>query len=200
MINENFIYLGILISSIGSISYVVDTFKGRVKPNRVSFFLWALAPFIAFFSEIKQGVGIQSLLTFFVGFWSVLVLLASFANKKAEWKLTSFDLICGALSLLGLVLWMVTKVGNIAIIFSILADGLAALPTIKKSFYFPETETIWPYLTGLIYSGITILTIKTWSFAYFGFPIYLFFVNLILTFLIQLNFKKVFKKKRKKSP
>ncbi|MEK7096738.1 MAG: hypothetical protein AAB859_00300, partial [Patescibacteria group bacterium] len=69
MINENFIYLGILLNSIGSISYIIDTVKGKVKPNRVTFFLWALAPLIIFFSEIKQGVGMQSLLAFVVGFW-----------------------------------------------------------------------------------------------------------------------------------
>lgn len=193
MINENFIYVGVLLSSIGVISYIIDIFKGKVKPNRVSYFLWALAPMIAFFSEIKQGVGIQSLLTFFVGFWSLLVLLASFANKKAYWQITTFDLICGALSVLGLILWLVTKVGNIAIVFSIIADGLAGLPTIKKSYYFPKTENVWPYFAGVIYSAITLLTIKTWNFAQYGFPAYLLVVNIILTSFIQFDFKKVFR-------
>jgi hypothetical protein len=163
MINENFIYVGVLLTSIATISYLIDTLKGKVKPNRVSFFLWALAPMIAFFSEIKQGVGIQSLLTFFVGFWSVVIFLASFANKKAYWQITRFDIVCGVLSLFGLILWLVTKVGNVAIIFSIMADGLAALPTIRKSFHFPETENVWPYFAGVIYSAITLLTIKNWK-------------------------------------
>lgn len=193
MINENFIYLGILLNSVGSISYIIDTVKGKVKPNRVTFFLWALAPLIIFFSEIKQGVGMQSLLAFVVGFWPLLMLLASFVNKKAEWKITKFDIICGGLSLLGLVLWLVTKIGNIAIIFGIMADFLAALPTIKKSYYFPKTETIWPYFTGAIYAGITLLTIKIWNFPHYAFPIYLFIANTILVVFIQFDFKKLIK-------
>ena len=195
MINENFIYLGILLNSIGSISYIIDTVKGKVKPNRVTFFLWALAPLIIFFSEIKQGVGMQSLLAFVVGFWPLLTLLASFVNKKAEWKITKFDIICGILSLVGLVLWLITKVGNIAIIFGIIADLLAALPTIKKSYYYPKTETIWPYFSGAIYAGITILTIKTWNFPHYAFPIYLFIANIILAALIQFDFKKLIRMK-----
>jgi hypothetical protein len=191
MINENFIYLGILLNSIGSISYIIDTVKGKVKPNRVTFFLWALAPLIIFFSEVKQGVGIQALLAFVVGFWPLLTLLASFTNKKAEWRITKFDIICGILSLMGFILWLVTKVGNIAIIFSIMADGLAALPTVKKSYQYPETENVWIYFTGAIYAGITILTIKTWNFPHYAFPVYLFATNTLLAVLIQFDFKKL---------
>lgn len=190
MINENFIYLGILLNSIGSVSYIIDTVKGKVKPNRVTFFLWALAPLIAFASEVKQGVGVQALLAFVVGFWPLLTLIASFTNKKAIWKITRFDVICGILSLLGLVLWLVTKVGNIAIIFSILADGLASLPTIKKSYEYPETENGWIYSSGALYAGITLLTVKVWNFPHYGFPIYLFVVNFILAMLIRFDFKK----------
>jgi len=51
-----------------------------------------------------------------------------------------FDLICGILSLVGLVLWMITKVGNVAIFFSIVADGLAAVPTLVKAYKYPDTE------------------------------------------------------------
>lgn len=180
-----------MLNSIGSVSYIIDTVKGKVKPNRVTFFLWALAPLIAFASEVKQGVGVQALLAFVVGFWPLLTLIASFTNKKAVWKITRFDVICGILSLLGLVLWLVTKVGNIAIIFSILADGLASLPTIKKSYEYPETENGWIYSSGALYAGITLLTIKVWNFPHYGFPIYLFVVNFILAMLIRFDFKKL---------
>ncbi len=104
MLNQNFVMVGAIIATIGSLSYLTDTVKGKVKPNRVSFLLWSLAPLIAFFAELKQGVGIQSLLTFVVGILPLTIFAASFVNKKAEWKLTRFDLTCGALSLVGLIL------------------------------------------------------------------------------------------------
>lgn len=195
MINENFMYFGIVLNSIGMISYIIDTVKGRVKPNRVTFFLWGLAPMIAFASEITQGVGLQSLLTFSVGFWPILTLIASFLNKKSYWKITKFDMACGALSLIGLILWLVTKIGNIAIIFSILADLFAALPTIKKSYDNPETETIWPYFSAVIMTLITLLTIKKWDLPHYAFPVYILIVNIILTAFIKFDFKKLLKTK-----
>src|SRR2546421_3007943 len=155
MINQNFVILGAIIAAAGSFSYLIDTMKGKVKPNRVSFLLWSLAPLIAFVAEIKQGVGLQSLMTFIVGFLPLTIFVASFVNKKAEWKLTRFDLSCGALSLMGLLLWYIAKSGNVAIVFSILADGLAALPTVVKAFSFPETENGWPYFTSTISAAIT---------------------------------------------
>lgn len=85
MISENFVILGAIIATLGGIEYLVGTFKGKVKPNRVTFFLWSLTAFIAFFAQIKQGVGIQSLLAFLGGLISLLILLASFLNKKAYW-------------------------------------------------------------------------------------------------------------------
>jgi hypothetical protein len=36
MINQNFVILGAIIAAIGSLSYLIDTVKGKVKPNRVS--------------------------------------------------------------------------------------------------------------------------------------------------------------------
>jgi hypothetical protein len=190
MINQNFVILGAIIAAAGSLSYLIDTLKGKVKPNRVSFLLWSLAPLIAFFAEIKQGVGIQALMTFVVGFLPLTIFIASFVNKKAEWKLTGFDLICGALSIVGLVLWYITKSGNIAIIFSILADGLAALPTIVKSFNYPETESAWPYFASTISAILTLLTVKVWNLANIGFPLYIILITLVIFSLVQFKLGK----------
>ena len=194
MISESYIYLGVFLTEIANISYFIDTIKGKIKPNRVSFFLWALAPAIAFFSQIQQGVGLQSLLTFIVGFNCTIIFFATFVNKKSYWKLTKFDFICGFLSIIGLVLWLVTKIGNVAIIFSILADGIACLPTIRKSYLDPKSENIWPYVTTLITAVITLLSIRIWSFANSSFSIYLIIVNLMIIPLIAFDFRKLLKK------
>jgi len=100
--------------------------------------------------------------------------------KKAEWKLTRFDVICGILSLIGLALWLITKVGNIAILFSIVADALAALPTLVKAYKYPETEIAWPWLATCIGIVLTLLTLKELTFANSGFIIYIFIINLMI--------------------
>ncbi len=185
MLDQNFVILAVLINAIGGLNYLIATLKGRVKPNRVSWFLWAVAPLIAFTAEIEQGVGIQSLMTFTVGFNPLLIFLASFVNKKAEWKIRRIDIACGIASMLGLVLWYTTKVGDIAIIFSIMADGLASIPTVIKSYYHPETEKYLVFLCGGISAAITLLTVSTWNLANYGFPLYILVINTIIVFIIK---------------
>ena len=73
MLSQNFVIIGTVIGAVGSIAYLVDTVKGKVKPNRVSFLLWSIAPLIAFAAQIKQGVGLESLMTFSAGFLPLTV-------------------------------------------------------------------------------------------------------------------------------
>lgn len=190
MINPNFVFVGVGLQFVGGLSYLVDTVKGKIKPNKVSWLLWSIAPLIAFFAEINQGVGIQALTTFIVGFVPLLVFIASFVNKQAEWRLTRFDIVCGALSLMGLALWLITRVGNVAILFSIVADGLAAIPTIIKSYNEPETENDLVYLFGVVNAAIGLLVIETWNFQHYAFPLYLLILCSILVLLIRFRLGK----------
>jgi hypothetical protein len=185
MINENFIFLGAAFSLAGCLKYVVETIRGNAKPNRVTWLLWGVVPMIAFASEISQGVGLPSLLTFMVGFGPLLVFAASFVNKQAEWKLGRFDIVCGALSVLGVVLWLTTDSPNLAIVFSIAADLLAALPTLVKAYRFPETENGMAFLGGAANGAITLLALQEWTFAHYAFPLYIFLLSGSLFLLIQ---------------
>lgn len=165
--------------------------RGGVKPNRVTWFLWSIIPFIAFSAQINQGVGLQSLTTFMTGFIPLLIFLASFLNKKSYWKIGRLDIVCGVLSMTGILLWLITKTGNTAIIFAIIADGLAAIPTIAKSYHAPQTEDYKIFLFGAISALLTLLTIKVWDFSYFAWPIYILAFNLLLTLLIKFKLGKL---------
>lgn len=186
MINDNFVYLGALLSLTGSLNYVWNTIQGKTKPNRVTWFLWALAPLVAFAAMLGEGVSFKaSLMTFMVGFGPLLVFLSSFVNKNSVWKLTRFDMICGLLSLVGVIAWFVTRTGEVAILFSIVADGLALLPTLRKSFEDPESESDLVFLFASINAAITLLAVKTWDFNHVGFPLYILAACGILYILIR---------------
>jgi len=84
MLNRNFIIVGALIGAAGSAAYLIDTVKGKAKPNRVSFLMLSIAPLIAFFAQINQGVGLEALMTFSTGFLPFTVFITSFINKQSE--------------------------------------------------------------------------------------------------------------------
>lgn len=190
MINEKFVLVGALLNIIGSSTYAWNTFKGKTKPNRVTWFLWALAPLIAFAAQLNKGVGLQVLMTFMVGFGPLLVFTASFLNKKAFWKITRLDIVCGTLSVVALILWAITGEGNIAIALSIAADLLAGVPTLIKSYNEPETEHPDVFRNGALSAAITLLTIKTWTFANYGFALYILLICITLYSLIRFKLGK----------
>jgi hypothetical protein len=192
MLHQNFIYFGFLLNMVGTVSYIVHTLQGKTKPNRVTWFMWALAPAVALSAQLSEGVGLQALLTFAVGFGPFLIFLASFVNRKSYWKLTPFDIGCGILSFAGLVFWIATRHAEIAIIFAILADAFAALPTIVKSWRDPETESYLAFLLSGVNALITVLTIKHLTISEASFAIYILLANALLFVLIRFQLGKKF--------
>ena len=179
MLNQNFVILGGLINLAGISRYVIDTVNGSTKPNRATWLLWAIIPFIAFSAELKQGVGLLSIMTLVIGVGPLIVFLSSFADRKSYWKLDNFDKACGVLAFLAIVAWLVTSNGDLAIVLSMLAHFLACVPTLIKAYKKPETESSVVYMTGVASTGITLLTIKYWDFASFGFPLYIMLISIV---------------------
>jgi hypothetical protein len=185
VIDVHFVFLGAAISLVGSLLYARDTFRGLTQPNRVTWVLWTIAPMLAFVAEIRQGVGLQSLMTFSVGFGPLIVLCASFANKNAVWKIGPFDIACGVASCLGLLLWLISSNNTVALASFMAADALAGLPTVVKSWKAPETESVNSYLGAFISALLTLATVTTWTSAEVAFPIQIAVFNTIQITLIS---------------
>lgn len=183
MLPEYFAIVGAIIASVGGISYLIDTIRGKVKPNRVTWILWGLFPLITFAAQRSEGVGGLSWVSFAAAFTPLLIFAASFLNSKAYWKTEVVDYYCLAFGLVGIALWAVTKNANLAILFSILADLSAGIPTIRKSYTHPHTES-WKAF-GLVLAGFTVslLSIHEWTFANYAFVVYLVLINVLLTAL-----------------
>lgn len=172
MIAQLLILIGIAVNGIGTLSYVIGTLQGKIRPNRVTFFVWSIAPFVAFLAQVSKGVGVQSWMTLSVSIFPLSVFAAALINRRAYWKLNARDLACGALSLVGLALWYITKEGNIALLFSVLSEGLATLPTVLKAYSHPDTEQAWPWMASVISGVLTLVTITSWDLAHFVFPLF----------------------------
>lgn len=186
MIPEYFATVGAVVNIVGSLAYAWATLRGKTKPNRVTWLLWSLAPTVAFMTEINDGKSLWvAITTLSAGLGPFMVLLASFTNKSAYWKATTFDYICGAASVVAFGFFMSWKVGGAgsslaALSLSILADVLAGLPTIVKSYLRPQTEHYSAYLLGAIGMGMTLLAIQDWNFLNYGFPATILVSNTVI--------------------
>jgi hypothetical protein len=172
VINENWIYLGTAIGAAGAAIYLRDTLRGTTQPNRVTWLLWAVAPLLAAAVALNGGAGLRALPTFMVGFMPLLIFIASFHNSASVWKVRRMDYACGAVSVIGTVVWLVTRNGVLAISAAIAADFLAGVPTLMKSWTHPQTETVHSYIGALISMVVLLLTVDQWTFDVVAFPLF----------------------------
>src|SRR3990167_1069088 len=186
------VIVGALVNIFGSWFYIKRTLRGVTKPNRVTYIIWALAPMVAFAAAISDGVGWAALPVFISGFIPFLILLASFVNKNAYWKISRFDYACGTISILALVFWRMTGYPAVAVLLAIVSDALASLPTVIKSWRFPETE-YWSWYAGAVVGAASaFFVVESFTFTIVAFPIYLIVVcGIILAgiFRKQLRFQ-----------
>ena len=71
------VIVGAIVNLTGAISYIKETLKGNTKPNKVTWLLWAIAPLIATFAALSDGVRLSVLPIFMSGFGPLLVFIAS---------------------------------------------------------------------------------------------------------------------------
>ena len=184
VLNPNFVYLAVALAIVGSGNYVRQTWRGNTQPHRVTWTLWALEGILAFIVEVQAHVGIASFMTLTLGTIPCLVLVASFRNAHAVWKIDRIDVACGVLSLAGMVFWALVNAPTVALVSFVAADFVAALPTYRKSWSSPKSETASAFIFGSVNCGITIFTLKHITTAGALFPGMIFFTDAVLSVLI----------------
>ena len=156
----------------GGYAYFRDTLAGRTKPNRVSWFLWALAPLVSFSAAFSVDADIWASVRVLVGgVVPAVIFLGSFVNRKSYWKLTWFDWFCGGLSLTALLFWQLASSPLIAVLLATAANTFASIPTFIKAWNFPETETRLTFITSFLSAVLIIPAIPVWNVANSAFQI-----------------------------
>ena len=184
MFPSEIIYFGAGLQFIGIVFYLRSIYKDVAKPNLVSWLIWALAPLIGTYFLVKAGAGLSALPVFMAGFGPFLVIIFATYRGNAFWKLRAFDLYCGVLSLLALIIYILTRNLGISIFFAIMSDFLACVPTVLKSWHFPETESPLIYFFALVSNSLGLLALKYWSFSTAAFSIFMILQCVVILFSI----------------
>lgn len=135
---------------------------------------------IAFAAQLQENVGASAWMTFALGVSPLIVFIISLFKSRSSSHFTIFNIGCGVLAIIGVVMWRVTDNPLLAIVFSIFADACASIPTIIKSYRQPASEYALPYMLSIVSMIITLLTITNWHLASFAFPLYMFIINMVI--------------------
>ena len=156
------VLVGALCSIVFGSVYLIATIQGKAQPNKVTWLLWAVSPLISVVATIAAtGFDWSILPVFMAGFMPLLVFIASMFNKSAYWELSFLDYLCGIVAIFAIIIWRLTDDPILAIIFSILSDAIASIPTLRKAWLYPNTEAPVYYIGGVISSTSAILAATT---------------------------------------
>ena len=177
--------LGGILAVVGPIPYIRDTLKGNTRPNQVSWFIWVILLVIALTSQIASG-GKDSLLFIYGDLIGTGIILSlSFFRGERKWHWVDRWSLVGAG--LGLLLWYVFNAPVLALAMTIFIDFCGAIPTLRKSFMNPESETLSTWLivgTGALFSTLAVGELNITLLIY---PLYLMLINFGIAFAIELG-------------
>jgi hypothetical protein len=92
--------------------------------------------------------------------------------------------LCGLISLTGMILWLAFKDVGYLVALVIFSDALASVPTYRKAIKCAGSESWVPYAGLTAGSGITLLTVHNWTVGSCAFAVYLVMLGLSLTLVV----------------
>ena len=177
--------------AISILPYIISIFRGTVKPNRVSWFIWSIIGFAFWLITPPTADEVTRMLTviFMVNPTIVFILtLFKGENLKPD-NLERFSLIIGLSSIMA---WYLLKEnsGILPISIAILADFCALIPTLRFVLKSPEEETPLAWILFFLGSLIAVIAIEDINMESLLLPVYFTIASFLVMFpLLQYRIK-----------
>jgi len=179
--------LSVCITSIGTTVYLRRILRQEVRPNIVSWGVWTIAPLVGAHVALSSGAGFLEIArTVAAGVLSCVVVITVVARSRELPRVGGFDLMCGGLALASIVLWVAEALPYDATCTALLADTFATVPTVVHAWRAPRSESLSPYLAGLVSSLLALPGHETFELLALAFPVYFVALNLVIVLTIIL--------------
>jgi hypothetical protein len=154
--------IAVILTFIAYIPYYRDILKGKTHPHIYSWSLWGLLTILLVALQIKGGAGPATWVTAAAGLLCAGVVLLSLKDGKKD--ITTSDTLIAFLSLIAIGFWLIANQPVISIILVIIADMLAFIPTVRKSWHKPYSETLSLFVTNAIRFFLALAAVEKYTF------------------------------------
>ena len=137
--------------------YLRDIFGNTTKPHSYTWFVWSVLQIIVAAAMWKGGAGWAIASSVIGAVFCMLIFLLSL--KYGTKNITVFDRICLAGSLLALVAYLVFQDPLLSVVLVTLTDMLGFLPTLRKAYREPGTETASTHLISSVSCAFALLAL-----------------------------------------
>lgn len=181
-----------IIALLAYVVYVVSIIKGRTKPNRATWWIWAFMGLVLALSYQFSGAENTIWVPYveFIGPLSIALLSIKYGEGGLDNKT---DLLCLLGAIVSIILWIIFNSPVIALVTNLAIDSFAIVPTIKKSYLRPEGESFWGWFGTGLADSLNMFAVEKFTFAILVYPIYMLVSDLIIIFILLLKKKGIMK-------
>jgi len=177
-----------ILAIAGNLPYLRDIIKKKVRPHPYTWLVWSMVSCIVFFGQLAKGAGIGALPTAASEIFTIIIFF--FSLRYGFKNIKKIDTYFFLIALLGIIPWVLTKDPTISVIIAVSIDVIAFIPTIRKTWAEPKTETPILYGTNVLRHILMLISLQAYNIATMLHSIAMIITNSLMTGII------VFKKSR----
>ncbi len=179
---ETFAVIASILAIVGNVPYLNDIIRRRVQPHPYTWFVWSIVSCTIFFGQLARGAGIGALPTAASEIFTILIFF--FSLQYGFKNIRFIDTVFLIISLLGFIPWILTKDPTISVIIAVSIDLVAFVPTIRKTWRLPQTETPLLYSMNVLRHILMLLSLQAYNIATTLHSIAMITTNTLMTTLI----------------
>jgi hypothetical protein len=181
-----------VLAVVSSLPYILNTAKGKTHPNLVTWLTWTIINGIntvlawkvgAFPTEIIAGSSAIATIT-----------IVCLALRKGTRRYTPFDIVCQALALAGIVVWLATDRPTLGAVITTAVSLLVAVPTWQHAWKAPLHETWETFALGAAANFLTLLSLTTFGLVAVASPMTFLLSDIFLTGVILLRCRRLLRR------
>ena len=158
-----FAVIATILAIAGNLPYIRDAFTRRVKPHPFTWLVWTIVSTIVLFGQIAEGAGIGALPTAVACAFTIIIFLFSLQYGFKYVKRSDKYFLAAAL--LGIIPWLIFKNPTFSVIIAVTIDLIAFVPTLRKTYLHPETETPILYGSNVLRHILTLFSLQSYNIA-----------------------------------
>jgi hypothetical protein len=171
-----------ILALVGNIPYLRDVIRKKIQPHPYTWLVWSLVSLTTFFGGLQKGAGIGALPTGVAELFTIIIFIFSLQyGFKQIRKIDTIFLIC---ALLGFIPWILTKDPTISVIIVVTIDLVAFIPTLRKTWHHPKSETPILYAMNVSRHILTLFSLGAYNIATTLHSIVMIILNTTMTTLI----------------
>lgn len=180
--------IAIILTLASYARYIRDVVSKKTRPHVYSWFLWSFITMIAFFLQFSGKAGFGALVTLTVSLLTITIFLLSFFQGGKR-DIVLADKIFFGLTLVALGAWLLAKQPVVSTVLITIVDLMTFLPTVRKSWANPFSETLSFYVINTFRFALTFFAIERYTLVTSLYPTTWLFVNGLFALMLFLRRK-----------